>query len=99
VPSSPLLVPVPRQRRYATGNVMVLASSSDTSTVRWDIVVVESGQSGGGVGTLTLGVRACLRLSGSVGRSDVEVVDVPCPPSIENSNRFGAYDETVDLYS
>jgi hypothetical protein len=87
------------ESQYATGNWMVLASSSDQSTVRWDIVVVESGQSGGGVGTLTVAVRACLRLSGSVGRSDVEVVDILCPPSIENSNRFGGYDETVELYS
>ena len=75
---------------------LVLDSSTNGRQLRLDRVVVGTGTSGSGVGTLTLGVRACIRYTGQVGQDEVAMSDVECPARADS--RWGAYDATVNLY-
>jgi outer membrane murein-binding lipoprotein Lpp len=86
------------EERFGSGNRMVLASSTTGRGVHWDVAVAGTGTSGDGVGTLTLSVLACLRLSGEFGSSEVDVADIPCPSGIDNRNGIGGYDKIVELF-
>lgn len=77
-------------------DAFVIGSSSDAQRLCLDRVVVGTGTSGGGVGALTLGVRACIRYTGQAGSGEVAMSDVPCPE--RSDSRWGAYDATVTLF-
>ena len=86
------------ERALADGNPAVFDSRSAKGRVTWDLVVVGQGSSGGGVGQLTQGVRACVRLTGIPGRPDVAVTDTTCPSGPEASRGLPAYNETRRLF-
>ena len=86
------------ERALADGNPAVFDSRSAGRRITWDLVVVGEGSSGGGVGQLTQGVRACVRLTGVLGQVDVAVTDTTCPSGREADRVLPAYSETRRLY-
>ena len=86
------------ERALGEGNPAVFDITFAGNSVTWGLVVVGEGFSGGGVGELSQGVRACVRLTGVVGRGDITVKDTACPPGPEASQGLPSYNETRRLY-